>query len=528
MKEEKGLNLFSFSSNVFPEPTGFPTAKILTAALFATFAYLLIFVFYSLIKRDNAYILKGKDKTDVGMVIWVLLAAFILRIAFSYYIVGHKTDINCFTAWGDRIAQSGFKNFYSSFSDYPPGYMYILGLNSTIARALGHSIRLADGSYDLVYVTLIKLPAMLADLASAYLVYHLARKKLRFVPSVLLMSMVAFSPVMIYISGGWGQIDQILSLFVALAIILLMSNRPITAGIAYGAAILLKPQALMAGPLLAIAYMFYVFDDNFFALTDAECKDKKGIRFLKTVIAVVCACAIIIVSAIPFSTKELPWYQIIYEKYMGTATSYKYASVNAYNIYALFGQNWTNTEEIAFLGLNYAQVGTIGIVISVLFSAVLYVLGRKKHKGALLLSVAYLFAALFTLGHYMHERYLFPTLLLLVAAYILYSDRRLLWVFVSYGITLLINCLASFYYSQYFEFGFYWDKNLVFWCSLANVLIFIWFTYIVIRIMIAGKTTGDVFAETGNWPENKNPGKCRISKKEKAAASAETVLKSNC
>ena len=475
-------------------------------------------------KRENVFIVKAKDKSDVGMVIWILLAALILRIAFSYYIVGHKTDINCFTAWGDRIAQSGFKNFYASFSDYPPGYMYILGLNSTIARALGHSIRLADGSYDLVYVTLIKLPAILADLASAYLVYWLARKKMRFVPSILLMSMVAFSPVMLYISGGWGQIDQILSLFVALAIILLMSNRPITAGIAYGAAILLKPQALMAGPLLAIAYMFYVFDDSFFAVTDVKCKDKKGMRFLKTVIAVVCACAIIIISAIPFSTKELPWYQIIYEKYMGTATSYKYASVNAYNIYALFGQNWTNTEEIAFLGLNYAQVGTIGIVASVIFSAVLYIFGRKKHRGALLLAIAYLFAALFTLGHYMHERYLFPTLLLLILAYILYSDRRLLWVFIPYGITLLINCLASFYYSQYFEFGLYWDENLVFWCSLANVLIFIWFTYIVIRIMIAGKTADDVFAQTESpHPaavnhKAKNKGKFKAA--EKAAVKA--------
>lgn len=518
------MNLFIFSPNNFPTPTKFPTTEILTASLFAVLAYLVIFVFYSSMKRENVFIVKAKDKSDVGMVIWILLAALILRIAFSYYIVGHKTDINCFTAWGDRIAQSGFKNFYASFSDYPPGYMYILGLNSTIARALGHSIRLADGSYDLVYVTLIKLPAILADLASAYLVYWLARKKMRFVPSILLMSMVAFSPVMLYISGGWGQIDQILSLFVALAIILLMSNRPITAGIAYGAAILLKPQALMAGPLLAIAYMFYVFDDSFFAVTDVKCKDKKGMRFLKTVIAVVCACAIIIISAIPFSTKELPWYQIIYEKYMGTATSYKYASVNAYNIYALFGQNWTNTEEIAFLGLNYAQVGTIGIVASVIFSAVLYIFGRKKHRGALLLAIAYLFAALFTLGHYMHERYLFPTLLLLILAYILYSDRRLLWVFIPYGITLLINCLASFYYSQYFEFGLYWDENLVFWCSLANVLIFIWFTYIVIRIMIAGKTADDVFAQTESpHPaavnhKAKNKGKFKAA--EKAAVKA--------
>ena len=44
---------------------------------------------------------------------------------------------------------------------------------------------------------------------------------------------------------------------------------------------------------------------------------------------------------------------------MGTATSYKYASVNAYNIYTLFGKNWTPITEKAILGLTYGQLGTV-------------------------------------------------------------------------------------------------------------------------------------------------------------------------
>ena len=177
------------------------------------------------------------------------------------------------------------------------------------------------------------------------------------------MCLAAFCPVFIYVSGGWGQIDQILSILLVISIILLNSNKPILAGFVYGLSILLKPQALMAGPLLAIAYFCYIFDPDFFSPTGRKCTDGVGTRIMKTVAAVACACALLIVSVIPFADDTMPWYSIILQKYMGTATSYKYASVNAYNIYTLFGKNWTPITEKAILGLTYGQLGTVLMVL---------------------------------------------------------------------------------------------------------------------------------------------------------------------
>lgn len=476
-------------------PTVFPSQQLLVEAILAFAFYFIITAFYSSMRKDRAYLNNGaKDKTDKTLVVWLLIAAFALRVVISNYVVGHKTDINCFTYWGNRAATEGLSAFYlNGFSDYPPGYIYILNIISRISTILGHSVKTADGSYDLVCVFLNKLPTIIADLGSAYLVYRLARKKLRFETSFLLMALVAFNPVLIYVSSGWGQIDQIVTVLMACSILLLMDNKPIWGGIVYGFSILMKPQALMAGPLLAIAYMIYVFDDGFFAHTAVECKDKMPKRLLKTVIAVACACAMIILTAIPFSSKQMPWYNIILEKYLGTATSYNYASVNAYNVYALFGANWKSIDKVAFLGINYGTLGTLGMVLSVGFTAAIYIIGRKKHKGALILSIAYLFAALFTVGHYMHERYIIPTFLLLMIAYILYSDKRLLYVMIAYTFPVLLNCFCSFYYSQFFDFGLYWDEQIVFWCSLINVVVFAYFTYLVVRIMICGKLKGDVF-----------------------------------
>ena len=95
----------------------------------------------------------------------------------------------------------------------------------------------------------------------------------------------------------------------------------------------------------------------------------------------------------------------------------------------------------------------------------------------------------------MHERYLFPVLLLLLVAYISYGDRRLISMFMCWSATTLVNCIAAFYYSKLHEYHLYWDERLVFWCSLANVILFIIFCGICTDIMLRGRVKADVFAD---------------------------------
>ena len=489
----------------------FPTSGIISAAVFSFLAYFSAVVFYSRFPLEYAYLsiasksqkktlLKPdnlvKDKDNFYLVAAVLLAAFALRVVLSNWIVGNKTDINCFTAWANRAATKGLNNFYSggSFSDYPPGYITVLAAMGKIANLFGHTVKNASGAYDSVYVFLVKLPSFIADLASAYLVYHLARKKLRFEPSLVLMALVAFNPVIMYNSAGYGQVDQIFTVLLALSIILLMTNKPIWAGTVYGLSIVLKPQALMAGPILAIAYFMYIFDPNFFSTANMKSNDDVKKRIIKTAIAVLSAVMLIVVSALPYHTAEYPFYQIILDKYLGTATSYKYVSINAYNLYGMIGANWASLDKIAFGCITYGTLGTIGMVISVAITVVLYIFGRKKHRGALMLSIAYLFSAMFTIGHYMHERYIIPTILLLILAYVIYSDRRLLMIAALYSIPIFMNCMASFYYCEYIGTNTaYWDLKLIKWVSIINVVMFVIFTYVCVDIMIRGRTIGDIF-----------------------------------
>lgn len=485
-------------------PKVFPTQHILTITVLATLVYLLLYFVYTRFKKkDDLRLIDPQPRSKSLIVIFTLFAAFVIRILLSVLVEGHKTDINCFTSWANTLYRSGFQDFYNgAMPDYPPGYMYVLRFMASIATAVfGHGPRDQFGNYDLFYVSFIKLPAIIADLGAAYFVYNAAQKRYGFSRAFFLLALVAFNPLMIYISSGWGQIDQILTVFITFAIYELEKQNAILAGFLYGLAILLKPQALMIGPLLAVAYFCYVLESLNF---EKEKKKSEFIkRLVKTAAAALIAALMVVLSALPFSRGDLPWYRLIHEKYLGTATSYDYASVNAYNIFTLFGKNWVRVDQKSFIGLTLGQLGTIGMVYSVLLGCALYIVGRKRTKGALFLAAAFTFASLFTLGHYMHERYVFPVLLLLFASYLYYDNKYLLYMAIAYTAFGLLNCLSAFYYSQYHQYHLYWDKGLVLFGSICNVITFIAFKILCIYLVfIKRKEKRDISELKGDKTQN--------------------------
>ena len=84
------------------------------------------------------------------------------------------------------------------------------------------------------------------------------------------------------------------------------------------------------------------------------------------------------------------------------------------------------------------------IALSVAASILMYIKGRGKNRGCLALSAGYLIIALFELGHYMHERYLVPALLLILVAFVYYRDRRLFVSFLWLTAAALYNACYAF------------------------------------------------------------------------------------
>ncbi len=371
-----------------------------------------------------------EDVPGAGRILVLILsAAFVARVLLSLLFYGHSTDINCFMAWGNAICTRGIREFYTSgmFADYPPGYMYVCGALSWICRLF--SVPYGSDMMALVF----KMPATLADLAATWILYRFARRHC--VPerySLLIAALYAFCPVLMYVSGAWGQIDSLLGLMVFLTMMLLEDDRPVPAGALYGLAILTKPQALMFGPVLAAAYLLRCLDGG------AAWKRRVAEMFG----AVVAALAVLFAFSLPFRNGQ-PFGWLI-ERYLHTSGSYPYMAIEAFNFASLIGGNWkvVGTE---YLGLPYTVWGTAGIAVSVIGSIALYWAARKKNSGALYLCASLMIVGIFTFGHFMHERYLLPALILMLAAYVCYRDRRILIAFLMIGTCALFNALLAMY-----------------------------------------------------------------------------------
>ncbi|MBQ9950014.1 MAG: hypothetical protein IJO93_04770 [Clostridia bacterium] len=467
-------------------------AEMMIAIVASTLALVLLYVLFFGKHKDVHY--SGNYDPKFTIVI-ILLCALLVRVLANFIFTslegqyGHSTDIKCFMAWGYKVASSGPANFYSEgyFADYPPGYMWILGGCEKLRLLLGFEYGSAAHAF------VMKLPSVICDLTVTYLVYHIARNTGRSTRSAVIIScLAAFNPALIMVSAVWGQIDIMLTLFIVLTFMWLASG--ISCGIAansveekrksivditlsglfYGIAVALKPQALMVGPLFAAAHILY--------FVTCICKHKASQSVISTALAAICAFAVIILPSIPFTgTQEGFW---LMDKYMGTATSYNYATVEAYNLYTLFGANWKDADLPFIFGLTYKQFGTSCMVLMVSVSIILYALADKNKKGLLMLTAAFSLSGIFAFGHFMHERYLLPVLILVLIAMLYYNDKRLYLVYGGFSVSLLYNLMGAFLITDYYpaRVGDYPAFMTV--GAIMTLVVFVWFAYVTLSIIL--------------------------------------------
>jgi Gpi18-like mannosyltransferase len=361
-------------------------------AIYGVLFFGLLAASYYLIARKNIKI----QHVDKKILILTLLGTgLFLRVAAAPWIGGFPTDIRFFTSWATSAAQNLGEFYTSGSSDYPPFYIYILFLAGKLASLPALS------SY---FILLIKLPSILADIATAYFIYRLAAKYLSLEWSLLLCAAYLFNPAVFINSTFWGQVDSFFAMIVVLAVLLLTEKKVSLSAALFTAAVLMKPQGIIFLPVL------------FFELV--RLKSLK--RFLAAAVTILGTALVIIV---PFSYHQEPlWIINLFTKTLG---EYPYASVNAFNFFSLLGANYKQASSTLFI-FSYHTWGMIFIALVTALSFFIYIKGRNATyaSAAALLQIA----GVFTFSSSMHERYLFPALALALISCILLRDKRLLWL----------------------------------------------------------------------------------------------------
>ena len=259
---------------------------------------------------------KKREAMPLFAIIGLIIAAA-ARLIVANSVSGYQVDVNCFLAWGNTLLSVGPANFYqtTNFCDYPPAYVYIMGLNAALMRVLPLSAAAVH-----------KLIPMACDLVAAVLTYRIARKKSASANQAgILMLLMAFNPAIFLNSAGWCQIDSVLSLLLLLVAYFAVCGNWMAVMPIYMLAVLVKPQALMLG-FLGLA-----------AIVMALIRDRKCWKPMLIGVGLALVTAVIVV--LPFSVNQggISW---LIDKYAQTLSSYPYATVNTANFYYLFGCNW--------------------------------------------------------------------------------------------------------------------------------------------------------------------------------------------
>jgi Gpi18-like mannosyltransferase len=393
---------------------------------------------------------REKVEAPAGGKLSLLLAgAALLRVALAVTTRGYAADITTFSAWAGHAAD-GLAAFYSPgyFADYPPGYIYMLWLIGKLRLMLGIDF---DAP---VFLVLLKLPAILADIATAGLLFRLGCRSWSAKNSLALAALYAFNPAVILDSAVWGQVDSVLMLPILVGVMLL-ETAPAGAGAACAVALLIKPQALIFAPFPILWFGSRLLRRERHAAADL-------LVFSGTAIAIFC------LAILPFAVHESPGW--IITKYGNTLASYPYATLNAFNLFALTGGNLVPVGQ-RFLLFSYGAWGDIFIVLIVLFTAM--VMLRGKEPSRLWYAPLFLSASVFVMTAKMHERYLFPALALGLGFHIITRDRLALLLFAGFSTTQFLNAAHVLALSHANVYAVPPFNPLLLAVSLANLVLWL-------------------------------------------------------
>ena len=358
----------------------------------------------------------GREPKGCSLVPLLFLTALGVRLLSAALSKGFDNDTACFAAWADRMFETGPGNFYSAdiFTDYPPGYMYLLYPVGALRSLLGISW------YSNLHLVLLKLPAILCDLGCGLLFYREASRKTGNEKALLLCTVYLLNPAVILNSSVWGQTDSVYTLLLLVMCLSLVKSRLFPAYLSFCLGVLVKPQMLLFGPILFLGVLEQVFLDHF---------TRK--RLLRNLAQGLIALFAALVLVLPFGLQN------VWRQYIGTLGSYPYAAVNAYNLWGLLGLNWVG-QDGAFLGLSYRAYGGMAIAAALLLVLVIGLRRREDREKYPFLAALFM-ATVFVFSVRMHERYLYPAVVLLLTACIYKPSKKLYLCYCGFSLLLFYN-----------------------------------------------------------------------------------------
>jgi hypothetical protein len=406
-----------------------------------------------------------------------LLLVFGLLVAPRAY---HNYDVvDCFLAWARASGGTRPWDVYRpgvapDDCDYPPLVPYLLTLAEAARRAL-HAPQVSALS-----VTLVKLPSLLVQAAAVPFLWRALRGTWGERRALLAGVLVALSPALFVNTAAWGQFDVLLAFFMVAALLALLRDRPVWAGVAMGFALATKLLAIVPVPL--------------FALWVAR---RHGMR--KLAIAAAAGLGVVLALALPHVLGGAG--KAVAKAYSGAVNYYPFRTGEAYNgwylldrydiaVRGLPGPVARRDDRAALGPLTFRDLSLAAFAVYTLF--LLAVLWRRGTARTLLWATAMQLFAFFMLPTQVHQRYVIPAVAVL--GLLAPLSPRGLALFAGLTVTAALNqgldLLRALPWTSPIDgaltgFGMQVDvgtiKDVAALVAAANVGLFVWATVAFVR-----------------------------------------------
>jgi dolichyl-phosphate-mannose-protein mannosyltransferase len=366
---------------------------------------------------DASSLVTDVDPAPRDVRLWWSLAAVALLVRFLIMPYGgFPVDIGTFRAWAEGLARDGPAAFYGAgFADYLPGYLYVLWVIGEIHAVVRFS--------DQAFVFALKVPAAVADVATAGLIFAVGR---RFAApwALALSASYLFHPGVIFNSAYWGQADAVGAVFALAGVATLGARSPILSAVLLTVGVIIKPQTAPAAIAAAIMLLR--------TLTAPRSGPPRWDLLLGAGAAAAGALVLVI---LPFGLSPLGLISVL-RTALGV---YPFGSVVAFNFWGLAQGFWIE-DSVRWLGIPLVTWGGVATLLALVIPLVW--IWRHPEPKAVILAAAVSLLITFVLPTRIHERYLLPAIPFFAAAPL--ADRRMVWAYVPLSVVFALNLLFAY------------------------------------------------------------------------------------
>ncbi|MDE6200459.1 MAG: glycosyltransferase family 39 protein [Clostridiales bacterium] len=433
----------------------------------------------------------GKVKNTALILAGVLVAGFALRLVFALCVRGSRADYGVFITMVNSLKLSGPAGYFTGDASnvlYPIVYFVYL-----IFGGLANAMELS--SHDLGMQFMIKLPLIIADLLTAFAVYKIADRYINRATALVLAGFVCVCPIFFIGSAIWCNPIAFTVMFACFACYYL-ARKKYAATIAFATlAAFSSKEGIYLFPAIAVFSVYHFIR----AIINIKRDKPRGGALLgadySAVISVPVSfvlsfVAVYLLGLIMVHSHSYNPFTYIYEFLLAPLGGWVYFTSDGLSVYAIFNRSG------ATAGARFPSWLFVCLFAAIIFGVVGVVYFTKRNRATMVLLTAF---SLLTMQVYYPGTTAISmqgTLAVILAAYALNRDKRILYVLFAVGLCFVVNSLITLGNMGQLNNLSDYDlaaqtaggiKAVTIACSVITVIAHLYFTVVTVSVGMTGQ-----------------------------------------